>query len=145
MSQAYDDKLPVLDPRKVLRGKYGQVYDETGRAMVEVTEAEVKVKFNKKKVERGNAKADGNRTMGSEISGKIKMHWTAEIAKLRRSILNDPDAPRTLIFEHRDPDLPGEKVAVMGVTFDEVDLIGFKVKDTGDTDLAFTADDYKFL
>ncbi|MEH0979232.1 phage tail tube protein [Bacillus mobilis] len=145
----YDNSLPTVDPRNIVRGKYGAVYDDKGEQWAEVTEFEGKIKFDKKKIERANAFLDGNRIMGGSATGKMKMYHTAKAKELALRILKNPDETFTIVGDYHDPDEKSAsanmKVAFKGVSFDEVTLLGFKVKDLVDDDFPFTFDDYEIL
>lgn len=111
----------------------------------------LKVKSNsiKKKVERANAFLDGNRIMGGSGSGKMKMYHTEDAKALTIRILKNPDQTFTLIGDYHDPDEMAQganmKVAFKGMSFDEVTLLGFKVKDLVDDDFPFTFDDFEII
>ncbi|HDR3524192.1 phage tail tube protein [Bacillus pacificus] len=145
----FDNSLPTLNTRKTVRGKYGGVIDQKGRQLLEVTEFEAKIKFDKKKIERANAFMEGNRIMGASGSGKMKVYLTAETWEMTKDILNDPDALLTLISELHDPDemvgSANSKVALKNISFDEVTIAAFKTKDVIERDFPFTFDDYDFL
>lgn len=145
----YDNDLPTVNPRDIVRGKYGGVYDDAGEQWPGVTEFEGKIKFDKKKIERANAFLDGHRIMGGSGSGKMKMYHTEDAKNLVTRILKNPDETFTIIGDYHDPDEMAQganmKVAFKGVSFDEVALLGFKVKDLVDVDFPFTFNDYEFL
>lgn len=146
---AFDNSLPTLNTRSTVRGKYGGVIDPTGRQILEVTEFEAKIKFDKKKIERANAFMEGNRIMGASGSGKMKVYLTADTWQLTKDILNNPDNLLTLIGELHDPDeyvgAANSQVAIKNISFDEVTLAAFKTKDVIERDFPFTFDSFEFL
>ncbi|MEK4636888.1 phage tail tube protein [Bacillus sp. FSL W8-0519] len=145
----YDNNLPTVNPRKIARGKYGAVYNDTGDQMTEVSEFEAKIKFDKKKIERANAFLDGNRIMGGSGTGKMKMYFTENTKALVRRILTNPDETFTLVGDLHDPDAETQganhKVAIKGISFDEAALLAFKVKDLVEEDFPFTFDDFEII
>lgn len=145
----FNNNLPTLNPRNTVRGKYGGVIDQNGRQMLEVTEFESKIKFDKKKIERANGFMEGTRIMGASGSGKMKVYLTAETWELVKEIMNNPDTTLTYIGELHDPDemvgAANAKVALKNISFDEVNIFSFKTKDVIEKDFPFTFDDIEFL
>ena len=144
---AYDKGLPTLNTRKTARGKYGAIYDEEGNYMDNVTEFEAKIKFDKKKVERGNAFLDGHRIMGGTATGKMKIYLTN--AKFKQQLAEDPDRQYNFVGEVHEVDgmavEANYRIALKGINFDEVDLHTYKTKDLIELDLPFTFEDYEYL
>lgn len=144
---AYDRDLPMLNPRKVARGKYGKLYTPEGDYMDDVTEFEAIIKFNKKEIARGNAFMSGHRIMGGKGEGKIKIYLTN--AAFKKKIAEDPDAVYTYIGTVDEVD--GQtldanyEVAIKGISFDEVPVHMFKVDDIIEYDLPFTFDNFEPL
>jgi hypothetical protein len=143
---AYDHGLPYLDPRKVIRGKYGNIYKE-GKHMESVSKFEAKIDFDKQKIKRSNAFMDGHRVMGGSGKGKMTLYLTD--AELIKEVAKDPDGIFTLIGELADPDQRAAagnyKIALKGINFDGVPLLQYDVSNPVEIDLDFTFDDYEFV
>jgi hypothetical protein len=143
---AYDQGLPVLDPRKVVRGRYGNIY-KSGEWMESISKFEAKIDFEKTKIKRSNAFMDGNRTMGGSGKGKMTLYLTD--ARLIKEISEDPDGIFNLIGELADPDLRAQagnyKIELLGVNFDGVPLLQYDVSNPVEIDLDFTFDDYDWV
>ncbi|KIV55054.1 hypothetical protein AM501_26865 [Aneurinibacillus migulanus] len=143
---AYDKNLPALNPRKVARGKYGNVYNSSGEHMASVTKFEAKVDFDKQKIKRSNAFMDGNRIMGGAGKGKMTLYLTD--AAMIKEISQDPDALFDFLGEVNDPDEYTQeanyKIAILNINYDGVPLLQYDVTGPIEIDLDFTFDDWEW-
>jgi hypothetical protein len=138
MSQA------VFDANDTINGLYGHVYDENGKEQQSTQEFEAGIDYNKTAVKRAGAFMESHRVLGG--TGKGTMRILKLDSKLQAKILENPTAKYNYMGKLADPGVNGEEaVLLLGVSFDRAPLMGYKLGELVEVELAFTFDDARYV
>lgn len=133
-----------VDTNKVINGLYGFVYDENGRELDTTQEFEAKADLDKKEIKLPGEFYTKAKVMGGKITGKIK--FLKIDSKLQKKIADDPAAKFNYIGKLADPNSDGqESVVFRGVSFDSIPILSYKLGETVEIDINFTADSFDYL
>ena len=137
----------VLDPRLVRNGTFGTGWVD-GEQMYECYGLQIKVNKNKESVNRCRTLAEGKKMTGYSITGTIRIHnATSRMIRLEAEALHDGrDLRHTIISLLDDPDnSQPQRVAVKGVSFDDLTLADWEAAKLGTIEAPFTAEDYEII
>jgi hypothetical protein len=136
--------MPNVDVNKVINGLYGFVYDENGRELDTTQEFEVKDEFEKKEIKLPGEFHTKHKVMGGKITGKVK--FLKVDSRLQKKIADNPAAKFNYIGKLADPNADGQEAVVLrGVSFDSNPIMAYKLGESVEIDVNFTADDYDYL
>ena len=137
----------VLDPRLVRNGTFGTGWVD-GEQMYECYGLQVKVNKNKESVNRCRTLAEGKKMTGYNITGTIRIHnATSRMIELEAEALHEGrDLRHTIISLLDDPDnSQPQRIAVKGVSFDDLTLADWEAAKLGTIEAPFTAEDFEIL
>jgi hypothetical protein len=135
-------------PERVMNGTFAEMWiNDT--YLGEGTELEAKISLEKKEVKQAGTLAKGYKIVGTDGKGKLKVNKISSffIDLIAANIKAGKVTTCTIISNIHDPDLGGksERVKLDGVTFDELTLINWKVKDLIEEEYSFTFTDFTVL
>lgn len=133
--------------KRVISGTWGEVWMD-GDYVSECYGCKLAAKTNKEKIQLAGKMATDNKVTSIELTGSLKLYkCNSRMARLMGDKLKQgKDVRFTIISKLDDPDGYGaERVAVTGVSFDDLTLADWEVGKTGSTENPFTYTDYKFL
>lgn len=137
----------VLDERKIMSGTWGEVWlgeDKVGEAYG----IQAKCNFQKEKINLCGNMGTGSKLMNYDGTGSLKMRkCNSRMGELIASSLNEgKDVRFTIISKLDDPDADGaEKVALYGVSFDDLTLTDWEAGRLIDIEAPFTFSSFKYL
>ena len=133
----------MYNANEVINGLYGKVFDETGKEQQGVQEFEATVEFDKTNIKQAGVFMESNKILGGKGSGSMKQLKLD--SRLQKKILDDPTVKFNFMGKLFDPTARGEEaVLLLGVSFDKVPLMGFKLGELVELDLSFTFDNYRY-
>lgn len=133
--------------KRIASGTWGQVWLD-GDLVSECYGCKVVAKTTKEKVTICGQMFQDNKVTQLEGTGAVKLNKTSSrMARLIGDKLKSgKDVRFTLISKLDDPDMYGaERIAVTGVSFDDLTLADWEGGKLGQVECAFTYTDYKFL
>lgn len=133
--------------KRVICGTWGEVWIDDDYAS-ECYGCKLAVKSNKEKIAMAGKMATDNKVTSIELTGSLKLYkCNSRMARLIADKLKQGrDVRFTVISKLDDPDAYGaERVAVTGVSFDDLTLADWEVGKTGTIESPFTYTDYDFL
>jgi len=133
--------------KRIINGTWGEVWLD-GEYASECYGCKLAVKTNKEKIQMAGKMASDNKVTGIELTGSLKLHkCNSRMARLIGDKLKQgKDVRFTIISKLDDPDAYGaERVAVTGVSFDDLTIADWEVGKTGSTENPFTYTDYNYL
>ena len=137
----------ILNAAEVRSGTWGQVWVD-GEQVSECYGCQIKVNKNKENVARCRTLAEGKKMMSYNITGTIRIYnATSRLIKLEAEALKQGrDLRHTIISNLDDPDNPdNQRIAVKGVSFDDLTLADWQAAQLGQIEAPFTAEDYTVL
>lgn len=133
-----------IDTNQIINGTYGYVYDENGRELDTTQEFEAKEDFEKKEIKLPGEFRTKSKVMGGKVTGKIK--FLKIDSRLQKKIAENPTAKFNYIGKLDDPNSNGqEAILFRGVSFDGVPILSYKLGESVEVDINFTADDYEYM
>lgn len=135
-----------MDAKRVINGTWGQVWFD-GDLLSECYGLQAKVNYNKEDVNQCGQMATDKKITGYECTGSLKLHKVnSRIAKKMNSAAKEGlDVRCEIISKLADPDSYGkERVALRGVSFDDLTLADWEVKTLGKVEAPFHFVDYEF-
>lgn len=137
----------AIDARRIINGTFGEVWLDDAK-VGECYGLEARVTLNKENIPLPRQMANDSKVVGWEGTGTLRLYKVnTRIAKATESILKGgADVRFTIISKLSDPDSYGsERVALKGVSFDEVLLANWEVQTPQKDEIPFTFTDYEFL
>ncbi len=137
----------VLDPRLVRNGTFGTGWVD-GEQTYECYGMQIKANKNKETVNRCRTLAEGKKMTSYNITGTIRIHnATSRMIQLEAAALKEGrDLKHTIISLLDDPDNPQpQRIAVKGVSFDDLTLADWEAAKLGTIEAPFTAEDFEIL
>ena len=137
----------AIDERKIINGTHGTVFLD-GEEVAEVKAFQAKVELQKEEVKIAGKMSTGTKYMGYSCKGSLSLHKAnSRMVKAMSKSLKEGKEPRfTLIGKLADPDADGvERIALNGVSFDDLTLFDFEVGSLGQSEHPFTFDDWNEL
>ncbi|MCT4605861.1 MAG: phage tail tube protein [Marinisporobacter sp.] len=133
---------------RVINGTWGEIWLD-GDKVSELTGLEAKVTLKKEDVNMCGVLAKDTKVTGWEGKGTVKMHKVNSrmAIKLGDMIKKGKDIRFTIVSKLADPDTvdaQSERVALTGVSFDDLTLMNFEAKALGKVECPFTFTGYDF-
>lgn len=136
-----------ISAKKVASGTWGKVWLD-GELVSECYGCKVVLKTTKEKVPLCGQMIQDNKVTQLEGTGSVKLYKTgSRMARLiGNKLKSGQDVRFTLISNLDDPDAYGaERVAVTGVSFDDLTISDWEAGKLGQAECPFTFTDYSFL
>lgn len=133
--------------KRVISGTWGQVWLD-GELVAECYGCQAKISADKEKIALCGQMLDDHKIMGMSGSGSIRLHKvSSRMGQLLGEAMQKGSDPRfTLISKLADPDAYGsERVALYGVSFDDLTLADWEAKAVGKVECPFTFSGFDFL
>lgn len=137
----------VIDERRIMNGTWGEVWLDD-LLVGEAYGIQAKCNFNKESVPMCGTMATGHKVTSFDGTGSLKLRKTS--SRMSKAIgpwiRNGKDIRFTIISKLDDPDADGaEKVALYGVSFDDLTLADWEAGKMTDTECPFTFSNYRYL
>ena len=133
-----------FEANEVINGLYGFVYDENGQQMQSTQEFEASVELAKEEIKQAGKFMSGHKVMGGSGKGNVKMLKLD--TRLQKKIAESPTTKYNYVGKLADPTSKGEEgILLIGLSFDAIPLMGFKLGELVEVDLDYTFDDYRYL
>ena len=136
----------VDSARRVINGTWGEVWED-GIKVAEISAFQLKISKNKQKISMAGKILNDTKMTDADGTGSMTVYHVdsghlAEGTEVKRGI----DRRRTLVGKLADPDSWGaERVAVYGVSYDDITLMDWKAATPGSITRPFTFSDYELL
>lgn len=132
--------------KRVISGSWGEVWLD-GRKVAECSAFQAKVARNKEKLNFCGKFMSDTKATSADGTGSMTIYHVDSAHLMEESgIQNGVDRRYTLVAKLRDPDSWGaERVAVYGVSFDDMTLADWKAATTGSITRAFTFSSFELL
>lgn len=133
--------------RRVISGTWGEAW-LNGEQVAECYGAQAKVVADKEKISRCGQLMDDHKVMGLSGTGSLRLHKvSSRMGILLAASMKDGSDPRfTVILKLADPDAWGaERIALYGVSFDDLTLADWEAKSAGKVECPFTFSDFELL
>lgn len=129
-----------VDGRRQVNGTWGKVFLE-GEEVFEVTSFSAKVEHNKEEVQIAGQMMTDSKILSMKGTGSLTIKkMTSRMLRLIGKKIETGQEPRfTFISEIDDPDAIGaERVIITGVSFDDMTLAEWTVREVGSNEYPFT-------
>ena len=137
----------ILNAAEVRSGTWGQLWLD-GEQVSECFGCQIKVNKTKEDVTRCRTLIAGKKMTGVAITGTVRIYnATSRLIKLEAEALKQgKDLRHTIISNLDDPDnFSNQRIAVKGVSFDDLTLADWQAAQLGQIEAPFTAEDYEIL
>lgn len=137
----------ILNAAEVRSGTWGQLWLD-GEQVSECFGCQIKVNKTKEDVSRCRTLVAGKKMTGVAITGTVRIYnATSRLIKLEAEALKQgKDLRHTIISNLDDPDnTSNQRIAVKGVSFDDLTLADWQAAQLGQIEAPFTAEDYEIL
>lgn len=126
-----------------INGLYGFLYDENGQEIQSTQEFESEIKFEKVEIKQAGKFMSGHKVLGGSGSGSVKMLKID--SRLQKKVVDNPTGKFNFLGRLADPDARGEEaVMFLGVSFDSVQILSYKLGETVEVPFDFTFDDCRY-
>lgn len=135
-----------MEEKRIINGTFGEVWLDDEK-VGECYGLQAKINFKKEDVKLCGKMGTGKKITGYDGTGSLKMHKVnTRMGKKIRSIVSDGKDVRFLIISKlADPDALGtERIAVKGVSFDDITLADWEAGVIGKTEAPFTFSDFEY-
>lgn len=132
--------------KRVINGTYGEVWLD-GDKVAECTACQAKVVLNKQTINLCGQFVEDTKATSAKGSGSLTLQKVDSGLALRLGNLQDGmDRRFTIIEKLRDPDSYGaERVAIYGVSFDDLTLADWQSATVGTVTAPFTFTRYEYM
>lgn len=137
----------VLDSGLVRSGTFGTLWLD-GELSAECYGCQIKVNKSKEDVRRCRTLINGKKMTAVSITGTVRIYnATSRLIKAEAAAIRaGKDLRHTIISNLDDPDNPNnQRIAVFGVSFDDLTLADWEAAKLGQIEAPFTAEDYDVL
>lgn len=137
----------ILESKLVRSGTWGSLWLD-GEQVSECYGCQVKFNKTKEDVARCGALMAGKKLTGVSITGTVKIYNSTSrlIEAEAAAIAAGKDLRHTIISNLDDPDNPrNQRIAVKGVSFDDLTLADWEASKLGTIEAPFTAEDFEVL
>ena len=137
----------ILNAAEVRSGTWGSLWLD-GEQAAEAYGCQIKVNKTKEDVTRCRTLINGKKMTAVAITGTVRLYnATSRLIKLEAEALKQgKDLRHTIISNLDDPDNPNnQRIAVKGVSFDDLTLADWQAAQLGSIEAPFTAEDYEIL
>lgn len=139
--------MQSLEANQVINGTFGEVWLDDEK-LAEQKGLQAKLEFTKETVDIAGKMAKGNKIVGWEGKGTLRLHKVnSRVAvKVSKLIKEGKNVTFTIISKLADPDSAGaERIAIRNVSFDDLTLADFEPKKMLEVEMPFTFDDYDYI
>lgn len=139
--------MKSYEAKNAINGKGGEVWVD-GEYVAEVIAFQAKVTLQKEKVTQSGNRPEGQKVVGRECKGTIKMNKVGSffINKMSDDLKELKTTTATIISKLHDPDAKGdERVELLGCTFDELTLADWEAGKLGEESIPFDFEDWNIL
>lgn len=132
--------------KRVINGTYGEVWLD-GDKVAECTACQAKVELTKESVNLCGQLMEDSKLVSAKGTGSLTLlKVDSGMAQRLAGVLNGVDRRFTIIEKLRDPDSFGaERVALYGVSFDDLTLADWEAAKQGSVTAPFTFTRYEYL
>ncbi|HEX2999613.1 MAG TPA: phage tail tube protein [Armatimonadota bacterium] len=133
--------------KRVISGTWGALWIE-GEQVAECYGFQAKYSFNKEDVPLCGQMSTDSKITSIKGTGSMRLHkvYSRAAVLIGDAIRNGKDLRFTAVSKLKDPDAYGaERVAVRGISFDDLTLADWEAKNVGKTEMPFTFTDHEFL
>lgn len=132
--------------KRVINGTYGEVWLD-GDKVAECTACQAKVELTKESVNLCGQLMEDSKLVGAKGTGSLTLlKVDSGMAQRLAGVLDGVDRRFTIIEKLRDPDSFGaERVALYGVSFDDLTLADWEAAKQGSVTAPFTFTRYEYL
>lgn len=137
----------ILNAAEVRSGTWGQLWLD-GDQVAEAYGCQIKVNKTKEDVVRCRTLINGKKMTAVAITGTVRIYnATSRLIQLEGEALKQGiDLRHTIISNLDDPDNPSnQRIAVKGVSFDDLTLADWQAAQLGQIEAPFTAEDFDIL
>ena len=137
----------ILNAAEVRSGTWGQLWLD-GDQVAEEYGCQIKVNKTKEDVARCRTLINGKKMTAVAITGTVRIYnATSRLIQLEGEALKQGiDLRHTIISNLDDPDNPSnQRIAVKGVSFDDLTLADWQAAQLGQIEAPFTAEDFDIL
>ena len=137
----------ILNAAEVRSGTWGQLWLD-GDQVAEAYGCQIKVNKTKEDVARCRTLINGKKMTAVAITGTLRIYnATSRLIQLEGEALKQGiDLRHTIISNLDDPDNPSnQRIAVKGVSFDDLTLADWQAAQLGQIEAPFTAEDFDIL
>lgn len=131
----------ILDSRKVINGNFGQVFDQDGNWLTNITGCEATIEIGLEEVKLAGTRWLGNKVTTLKGAGSLSGYLvTSEFIEKAMQVMDDVSSPfvTELVVKLDDPESFGAyRVRLKNVTFDKIPLINFEVGAIVEQELTF--------
>jgi hypothetical protein len=134
----------MFEANEVINGLYGTVFDELGQEIQGTQEFEAGIELDKAAVKQAGVFLESNKVLGGKGKGKFKKLKLD--SRLQAKLVANPTAKFNYMGKLADPTARGEEaVLLIGVSFDKIPLMSWKLKELVEEDFEFTFDGYRYV
>ena len=137
----------ILESKLVRSGTWGSLWLD-GEQVSEGYGCQIKVNKTKDDVARCRTLVSGKKLPGVSVTGTVRIYnATSRLIELEAAAINNgTDLRHTIISNLDDPDTPNnQRIAVKGVSFDDLTLADWEAAKLGTIEAPFTAESYEVL
>lgn len=137
----------ILDSTRVRSGTWGSLW-LNGEQVSECYGCQIKVNKTKEDVARCRTLVAGKKLTGVSVTGTVRLYnATSRLIELEGAAISaGTDLRHTIISNLDDPDNPNnQRIAVKGVSFDDLTLADWEAAKLGTIEAPFTAESYEIL
>lgn len=134
----------TFNSNQVFNGTWGEVWLD-GEFLAEATACKAEINYKKTAVSQIQKMADGQKIIGLEPKGEIKLHHINDrVMKKEQEMVKEGKTPtHTIIAGIHDPDAAGgEKATFFNCVWDKAILTDWEAGKMGERSYAFTFDDW---
>jgi hypothetical protein len=139
----------TLDAKRVISGNYGQLFDQDGVWLSNVTSVEANIEIGMEEIKLAGTRWLGNKTTTLKGSGSINGYLvTSEWIEKMAQVTDDVSSPYVteLVVKLDDPESFGAyRVRLKNVTFDRIPVINYEVGTIVEQEFTFVFSGYEIL
>lgn len=139
----------TLDAKRVISGNYGQLFDQDGEWLSNVTSVEANIEIGMEEIKLAGTRWLGNKTTTLKGSGSINGYLvTSEWIEKMAQVTDDVSSPYVteLIVKIDDPEAFGAyRVRLKNVTFDRIPVVNYEVGSIVEQEYTFVFSGYEIL
>ncbi|MEG0783991.1 MAG: phage tail tube protein [Christensenella sp.] len=135
-----------LNAKNIINGTFGEVWVD-GEYIAECYGLQAKVTIDKESVNLCGNLMVGKKIKQTEGTGSLKLHKVSNYfaRKTSQYLKNGVSQDITIISKLADPDCEAERVALSGISFDDITLADWEAAIIGKLEMPFTFSDYEVL
>lgn len=137
----------AVETKRICNGTFGEVWLD-GDLVAECYKAQAKLEFTKEEIKQCGTFFTDNKVVGCTGKGSMTLHKVNSrmAIKIADMVKNRQDVRFTVISKLADPDAFGaERVAISGVSFDDLTLFDWEAQKPAETECPFTFTGYEYM